>query len=116
MEVVSSLYPAIFLRIRFEMWLSELDISAYVKQFIMQKYITYPKITSTIMNARFKASPVLEVLDAPYCTSSIMFDWHYFWFVSYYVDKNKNIIIIIATYNSKSTIWLLGKHEVKKGW
>ena len=32
------------MQIRFEMWLSELDISANVKQFIMQKYITNPKI------------------------------------------------------------------------
>ena len=55
------------MRIRFEMWLSELGISINVKQFFMQKYITNPKITS-LKNTNFTASPVLEVLDAPYCT------------------------------------------------
>ena len=37
------------MQLRFEMWLSELDIPHNVKQFIMQKYIT-----------RFTASPVLK--------------------------------------------------------
>ena len=47
MEVVS-LSQAVFMQIKFDMWLSELDISFNVKQFIMQKYITNPKITSLL--------------------------------------------------------------------
>ena len=35
---------AVFMQISFETWLSELNISSNVKQFIMQKYITNPKI------------------------------------------------------------------------
>ena len=46
MEAVSSLLSqTVFLKIRFEMWLSELGISVNVKQFIVQKYISNPKIT-----------------------------------------------------------------------
>ena len=33
------------MQVMFEMWFSELDIASNVKQFIMQKYITNPKIT-----------------------------------------------------------------------
>ena len=32
------------MQMKFEMWLSELNISSSVEQFIMQKYITNPKI------------------------------------------------------------------------
>ena len=32
------------MQIRFEIWFQELDISTNVKQFIMENYITYPKI------------------------------------------------------------------------
>ena len=66
-----SLSQAVFMHMRFEMWLSELDIFSSVKQFIMQKYITNPKITSLLLKkkrARFTAFPILEVLDAPYCS------------------------------------------------
>ena len=37
MKVVS-LSQAVFMQMRFEIWLSELDISFNVEQFIMQKY------------------------------------------------------------------------------
>ena len=58
------------MQMRFEMWLSEIDISFNVKQFIMQKYITHPKIIW------FTASPVLEVLDEPYCMRQVIFKKH----------------------------------------
>ena len=58
------------MQIKFEMWLSELDIRSNVKQFIMIKILYQPiNYFSTIKNTRSRASPVLEVLDAPYCTN-----------------------------------------------
>ena len=62
MDLVPSPYlKPFFMQIRFEMWLSELDINSNVKQFIMQKYITKKKYFSITKNTRFTASPVVEV-------------------------------------------------------
>ena len=63
-----SLSQSDFMQIRFETWLSELDILKYQTIYYAKIHYQPKNYFSTLKNTSFKAFSYLEVLDAPYFT------------------------------------------------